>query len=66
MIGKQNRIIHEIIHPVAEDYEICYLILMFIEGGKIVQTATVELAFKINYVPFEGSNANVYYTYSIN
>jgi len=57
---------HEIVHPIAENYEICYLILMFIEEGKIVQTVAVELEFKINYVPFEGSNANVYYYYSIN
>ena len=66
MINKPNRIIHEIIHPVAENYEICYLILMFVEDGKIVQTAAVELEFKINDVPFEGSSAIVYYTYSIN
>ena len=66
MINKQKRIIHEIVHPVAEDYDICYLILMFIENGKIVQTAAVELEFKINYVPFKESSATVYYTYSIN
>lgn len=66
MINKPKRIIHEIVHPVAEDYEICYLILMFVENGKVVQTAAVELKFKINYLPFEGSNATVYYTYSIN
>jgi hypothetical protein len=66
MINKQTRILHEIVHPIAENYEICYIILMFIENGKIVQTAAVELEFKINYVPFEGSCATVYYTYSIN
>ncbi len=66
MISKHNRIIHEIVHPIAENYEICYLILMFIENGKIVQTAAVELEFKINDVPFEGSSATVYYTYSLN
>lgn len=66
MANKQNRIIHEIIHPIADNYEICYLILMFIEDDKIIQTTAVELEFKINYVPFEGSSATVYYTYSIN
>ncbi len=63
---KNKRIMHEIVHPVAENYEVCYLILMFIEDGKIVQTVAVELEFKINYVPFEGSSASIYYYYSIN
>jgi hypothetical protein len=66
MINKNKRIMHEIVHPVTENYEICYLILMFIEDGKIVQTVAVELEFKINYVPFEGSSASIYYYYSIN
>jgi len=39
---------------------------MFIENGKIVKTVAVELEFKINYVPFEGSSASIYYYYSIN
>lgn len=66
MINKNKRIMHEIVHPVVESYEVCYLILMFIEDGKIVQTVAVELEFKIIYVPFEGCSANVYYYYSIN
>jgi hypothetical protein len=66
MKNKDKRIMHEIVHPVDEDFNICYLILIFIEGGKIVQTGAVELQLNINYVPFEGTNTNTYYDYSIN
>jgi hypothetical protein len=66
MINKPNRIIHDIVFPVAGDCEICYLILMFVEDGNIVETAAVKIGLKINYIPFDGSTAATYYTYSIN
>lgn len=61
---KNKRIIHEVVHPVAEDYDICNMVIMFIENGKVVQVATVE--FKNNFATFEGSTANIYYAYSSN
>ena len=64
MININRRILHEIVHPTAEDYEICYMVIMFVEYGKIVQVATVEL--KNNFATFEGSTANIYYAYSSN
>lgn len=64
MIYYENRIMHELVHPIAEDYEICYMLIMFIENGQIVQVAFVEL--KKNVMPFEESTANNYYAYSSN
>lgn len=64
MIYNQNRIIHELVHPIAEDGEMCYMLLMFVEDGQIVQVVSVEL--RKNFLPFEGSTANIYYEYSSN
>ena len=66
MINKSKRIIHEIVYPVTGDCEVCYLILMFIENGEVIETAAVKVGLKINYIPFDGSSAATYYTYSIN
>lgn len=66
MVYNNKRIIHEIVYPVAGDCEICYLILMFVENGNVVQTAAFKVELKINYIPFDGSSAATYYTYSIN
>ena len=65
MINKPKRIIHDIVYP-AGDCEICYLILMFVNDGNIVETAAVKVELNINYIPFDGSSAKDYYTYSIN
>ncbi len=66
MINKNKRIVHEIVHPVFENYEICYMVIMFIENDKIVKVSWVEL--KRNFISFDDTNPNpnVFYAYSSN
>jgi len=58
MKHQNKRIIHIIIHPVDDDYDIAYMILMFMENNEIVGVAKVEL--KKNFMPFEGICTNFY------
>jgi len=64
MINKNKRIVHEIVHPIAENYDICFMLIMFLENGEIVQVTSVEL--RRNFATFDGSTANIYYAYSSN
>jgi len=66
LVDRNKYIIHKIVHPVVEDYDTCYMVIMFIENGKIAQVASVEL--KRNFISFDDtkSNPNVYYAFSSN
>jgi len=66
MSYKSKRIVHEIVHPVSENYEIAYLVLMVVSDGKVVQKAIVELKHKSIYAQFETSNVDTNYTFSVN
>lgn len=58
MEHQNKRIIHIITHPVDDDYDIAYMILMFMENNEIVGVEKVEL--KNNFMPFDGIYKNFY------
>jgi len=53
MKHQNKRILHIITHPVDDDFDIAYMILMFMEGNEIVGVAKVEL--KKNFMPFDSA-----------
>ncbi len=57
MRHENRRIIHQIVRP-FDDYDKCYMIIMFIESNEVVQVFSVEL--KKNFMPFEDSAATYY------
>jgi hypothetical protein len=58
MKHQNKRIIHIITHPVDDDFDIAYMILMFMEGYEIVDVAKVEL--KKNFMPFDSIYTSFY------
>lgn len=58
MEHQNKRIIHIITHPVDDDYDTAYMILMFMENNQIVEVVHVEL--KKNFMPFDNLNTSFY------
>ena len=63
-MNENKRIVHEIVHPIPDNYEICFMLIMFLENGEITQVTSVEL--KRNFISYDDVNPNVYYAYSSN
>ncbi len=63
MKHKNTHIVHQIVHPIVEDYDVSYMVIMFVENGKIMQVAYVELAN--NFISFN-RNISHYYAFSSN
>mgnify|MGYP001001021584 CR=1 FL=1 len=64
MKNNKSRIVHYIVHPIVEDYDISYMVIMFVENGKIMHVTYVKL--KENFISFNKIIPNIYYAFSAN